>query len=43
MAAATGLKIAPARGAEDIATARGLFEEYAASLVDRSLLSRLRR
>lgn len=32
MAAATGLSIAPAREAHDIATARRLFEEYAASL-----------
>jgi len=32
MAAATGLKIAEASGAADIATARLLFEEYAASL-----------
>lgn len=32
MAAATGLRIAAARGATDIATARLLFEEYAASL-----------
>ena len=32
MAAATGLKIAQARTAPDIATARSLFKEYAASL-----------
>lgn len=32
MAAASGLRIAEARGATDIATARLLFEEYAASL-----------
>jgi putative acetyltransferase len=32
MAAATGLRIAAASGAADIATARLLFEEYAASL-----------
>ncbi len=32
MAATTGLSIAQARAAHEIATARGLFEEYAASL-----------
>jgi len=32
MAAATGLRIAEARDAHDVATARRLFEEYAASL-----------
>jgi ribosomal protein S18 acetylase RimI-like enzyme len=32
MAAVTGLRIGEAREASDIATARGLFEEYAASL-----------
>ena len=32
MAAATGLRIAEAREAQDVATARRLFEEYAASL-----------
>jgi ribosomal protein S18 acetylase RimI-like enzyme len=32
MAAATALRIAEAREPQDIATARGLFEEYAASL-----------
>jgi len=32
MAAATALRIAEARAAHDIATVRGLFEEYAASL-----------
>lgn len=32
MAAATALDVAEAAGAQDVATARGLFEEYAASL-----------